>query len=148
MDTIILCYNRKQGGYKLLQDTTFASSFKKLTASICFCLFRRTRKLYLNKKTYEHTKRNPALLMEEWSFHKDLPITFQRFSMGRRVWLYGGHSICENDVSEPLLHNGSLMNPGIVLVEYVLAIRKEEICWWNSMVIQVALISFLWHILF
>ena len=37
---------------------------------------------------------------------------------------------------EPLFHNLSLMNPGIVILEYVCAIREEKIHWWIKVVIQ------------
>ena len=37
---------------------------------------------------------------------------------------------------EPLFHNLSPMNPGIVILEYARAIRKEEIHWWRNVVIQ------------
>ncbi len=37
---------------------------------------------------------------------------------------------------EPLFHNLSPMNRGIVILEYARAIREEKIYWWNNLVIQ------------
>ena len=37
---------------------------------------------------------------------------------------------------EPLFHNLSPMNPGIVILEYARAIREEKIHWWKNVVIQ------------
>lgn len=37
---------------------------------------------------------------------------------------------------EPLCHDLSPMNPGIVILEHARAIREEKIHWWNNLLIQ------------
>ncbi|KAJ0003134.1 hypothetical protein NQD34_018174 [Periophthalmus magnuspinnatus] len=59
---------------------------------------------------------------DRWAFSN----TSQRFSMGLRSGLCGGQSMCESMLPEPLIHNLSLMNPGIVILEYARAIREEK----------------------
>ena len=58
-----------------------------------------------------------------------ITVRIRWFSMGLRSGLGGGQSMCENDLMlpEPLFHNLSLMNPGVVIFEFARAIREENI---------------------
>lgn len=64
---------------------------------------------------------------------KSTSCTFLRPSKRVRPGLWGGQFMCK---SEPLIHHLSLMNSGIVTIEYDCTFMEENIYWWNNLVIQ------------